>query len=157
MSKTIDERVVSMRFDNAQFEKNVQTSMSTIDKLKQKLNLSGAAKGFNDISNAAKRTDLSGLGNGIETVRMKFSALQVMGVTALSEITKSAMQTGKKLMSALTLDPIKDGFAEYETQMNSVQTILANTSKEGATVKDVNAALDELNTYADKTITILQK
>lgn len=152
MSKTVDERVVAMRFDNTQFERNVQTSMSTLDKLKQKLNLSGAAKGLDDISNAARRTDLSGLGNGIETVKMKFSALQVMGITALSEITRTAMSAGKKIVSALTLDPVKDGFAEYETQMNSVQTILANTSKEGTTVKDVNAALDELNTYADKTI-----
>lgn len=152
MSKTVDERVVAMRFDNTQFEKNVQTSMSTLDKLKQKLNLSGAAKGLDDISNAAKRTDLSGLGNGIESVKMKFSALQVMGVTALSEITRTAMSSGKKIVSALTLDPVKNGFSEYETQMNSVQTILANTSKEGTTVKDVNAALGELNTYADKTI-----
>ena len=109
MSKTVDERVVAMRFDNTQFEKNVQTSMTTLDKLKQKLNLSGAAKGLDDISNAAKRTDLSGLGNGIETVKMKFSALQVMGVTALSEITRTAMSSGKKIVSALTLDPVKNG------------------------------------------------
>ena len=118
MSKTVDERVVAMRFDNTQFEKNVQTSMSTLDKLKQKLNLSGAAKGLDDISNAAKRTDLSGLGNGIESVKMKFSALQVMGITALSEITRTAMSAGKKIVSALTLDPVKDGVAEYEIQMN---------------------------------------
>ena len=152
MSKTVDERIVEMRFDNAQFEKNVATSMSTLDKLKQKLKLSDASKGFENINSAAKKVDMNGLSSGIEVVSAKFSALQVMGVTALANITNSAVDAGKKIVSALTIDPVKDGFAEYETQMNAVQTILANTQKEGTTVKQVNAALDELNTYADKTI-----
>ena len=152
MSKTVDERVVEMRFDNSHFERNVQTSMSTLDKLKQKLNLSGAAKGLDEIDASARKIDMSGLGKGVETVQMKFSALQVMATTALANITNSAVNAGRKLVSSITLDPIRGGFQEYETQMNSVQTILANTSKEGTTVKDVNKSLDELNTYADKTI-----
>lgn len=152
MSTTVDSRVVEMRFDNKQFESNVQTSMSTLDKLKQKLNLSGASKGLEGLNSAAKRVDMSGLGSGVEAVTAKFSALQVMGVTALANITNSAVNAGKNMVSALTIDPIKDGFAEYETQMNAVRTILANTQKEGTTVKTVNAALDELNHYADKTI-----
>lgn len=152
MSKTVDERVVEMRFDNAQFERNVQTSMSTLDKLKQKLNLSGAAKGLNDIDTAAKKVDMNGLSSGIETVSAKFSALQVMGATALANITNSAVNAGKRMVSALTLDPVMSGYQEYETQMNAIQTILANTQKEGTNVKVVNKALDELNTYADKTI-----
>lgn len=152
MSTTVDSRVVEMRFDNKQFESNVQTSMSTLDKLKQKLNLSGASKGLEGLNSAAKRVDMSGLGSGVEAVTAKFSALQVMSVTALANITNSAVNAGKNIVSALTIDPIKDGFTEYETQMNAVQTILANTQKEGTTVKTVNAALDELNHYADKTI-----
>ena len=152
MSKTIDERVVEMRFDNKNFESNVATSMSTLDKFKQKLKFDGAAKGLEDINSASKRVNMSGLGSSVDAVSAKFSALQVMGVTALANITNSAVNAGKKIVSALTLDPVKDGFAEYETQMNSVQTILANTQKEGTTVKVVNAALDELNTYADQTI-----
>ena len=152
MSKTVDERVVEMRFDNAQFEKNVQTSMSTLDKLKQKLNLSGASKGLEEVGSAAKKVDMSGLGTGIETVSAKFSALQVMGVTALANITNSAVEAGKKMVSAITTDPIKSGFQEYETQMNAVQTILANTQKEGTNVEIVNKTLKELNDYADKTI-----
>ena len=152
MSKTVDERVVERRFDNAQFERNVQTSMSTLDKLKQKLNLSGAAKGLNEIDSAAKKVDMSGLGSGVEAVSAKFSALQVMGVTALANITNSAVNAGKNIVSALTIDPVKTGFKEYETQINAVQTILANTESKGTTLQQVNRALDELNTYADKTI-----
>ena len=152
MSTTIDQRVVEMRFDNKHFESNVQTTMSTLDKLKQKLNLSGSAKGLEGISSAAKKVDMSGLSTGIDTVHAKFSALQVMGVTALANITNSAVNAGKRMVSALTIDPIKTGFQEYETQINAVQTILANTQKEGTNVEIVNKALDELNAYADKTI-----
>lgn len=152
MSKTVDERVLSMQFDNKQFESNVHTSMSTLEKLKQSLKLTEASKGLEGISTAAKRVDMSPMANGIETVRMKFSALEVMAVTALANITNSAVNAGKRMISAITVQPIKDGFAEYETQMNAVQTILANTQKEGTNVKTVNAALDELNHYADKTI-----
>lgn len=152
MSTTIDQRVVEMRFDNQNFEKNVSTTMSTLDKLKQRLNLTGASKGLEEVNSAAKRIDISGLGRGVEVVSSKFSALEVMGVTALANITNSAVNAGKRIASALTIEPIKTGFSEYETQINSVQTILANTSHAGTDINDVNKALDELNLYADKTI-----
>ena len=152
MSNVVDSRVVEMRFDNKQFESNVKTSMSTLEKLKQKLNLSGASKGLKNVESAASKVNMSGLSNGIQTVTAKFSALQVVGVTALANITNSAIEAGKNIVSALTIDPIKDGFTEYETQMNAVQTILANTQKEGTTIEQVNKALETLNTYADKTI-----
>lgn len=151
-SKEVDERVVEMRFDNAQFEKNVQTSMSTLDKLKAKLNFNGVSKGLEDVGNATKKLEFSGVASGIEAVQAKFSAMEVIGVTALANITNSAVNAGKRIASAITIDPVRDGFNEYETQMNAVQTILANTQKEGTNVKQVNAALDQLNTYADKTI-----
>lgn len=152
MSTTIDERVVEMRFDNKQFESNVQTSLSTLDRLKKSLNLSGAAKGFDEIDSASKKVNMNGLANAVESMRLKFSALEVMAVTALANITNSALNAGKRIVSALTIDPIKTGFQEYETQIGAVQTILANTQHEGTNLQQVNRALDELNTYADKTI-----
>ena len=152
MSKTIDQRVVEMRFDNANFEKNVSTSMSTLDKLKKSLKFEDSAKGFENISKAAGRVDMGGLSNGVESVRLKFSALEVMAVTALQNITNSALNAGKKIAYALTIEPIKSGLQEYETQINATQTILANTQKEGANINDVNRALNELNKYADLTI-----
>ena len=152
MSTTIDERVVEMRFDNKQFESNVQTSLSTLDRLKKSLNLSGAAKCFDEIGSASKKVNMNGLANAVESVRLKFSALEVMAVTALANITNSALNAGKRIVSALTIDPIKTGFQKYETQIGAVQTILANTQHEGTNLQQVNRALDELNTYADKTI-----
>ena len=152
MNTMVDDRVVEMRFDNEHFEKNVQTSMRTLDKLNESLDLTGASKGLENVSAAAKGLDLSVLGDAAEGVKVKFSALQVMAITALSNITNAAVNAGKRIVSALTIDPIKSGFQEYETQINAVQTILANTSSKGKTLQDVNAALDELNKYADKTI-----
>lgn len=152
MSKTVDERIVSMQFDNKNFESNVKTSMGTLEKLKKSLKLTEAAKGLENVSNAAKKFDIKPMGNGVEAVKMKFSALEVMAVTALANITNSAVNAGKKFVAAFTIDPIKSGFQEYETQINAVQTILANTSSKGTTLDQVNEALDTLNTYADKTI-----
>lgn len=152
MSTTIDQRVVEMRFDNSHFEKNVSTTMSTLDKLKAKLNLSSASKGLNSLNNAAKNVNMSGLGGAVDVVTAKFSALQVAGVTALARITNSAITAGNNIVKSLTIDPIKSGFSEYETKMGSIQTILANTEHQGTTLNDVTRALEELNLYADKTI-----
>lgn len=152
MSAVVDERVVEMRFNNKDFEQNVKTSMSTLDKLKQKLNLKGASKGFEELGDASKKVNMNALGRSVDVVSAKFSALQVMGVTALANITNSVVNSAKAMISAITIDPVRDGLTEYETQMNAIQTILANTQKEGTDVERVNAALRELNTYADKTI-----
>ena len=149
MSTTVDEPVVSMQFDNKNFESNVQTSLSTLDKLKRSLNLEGASKGLENVSAAAKNVNLSTLGGAVESIRMKFSALEVMGVTALANITNSAVNAGKRMVSALTIDPVKTGFNEYELKMDSVKTIMAST---GETVETVNKYLNELNEYSDRTI-----
>ena len=119
MSRTIDSRVVEIQFDNKQFESNVKTSISTLDKLKQSLNLTGSYD------------SMSGLSGAVESVRMKFSALEVMAVTALANITNSAINAGKRIVSALTIDPIKTGFSEYETKINAIQTIMSNTASKG--------------------------
>ena len=148
MSTTIDERVVEMRFDNRQFEANVQTSLTSLDKLKQSLNLTGAAKGLEQIDAAAKKCDMSKLSNAIQTVQAKFSAMEVVAITALSNITNSAVNAGKRMLSALTIDPIMTGFNEYELKMGSIQTIMAST---GESLDVVNQKLDELNTYSDRT------
>ena len=102
MSAVVDSRVVEMRFDNAQFERGVKTSMSTLDKLKQKLNLSGAAKGLENVNAAAQKVNFNPLSNAVQSVGQKFSALEIMGVTALVNLTNSAVNAGKRIANALT-------------------------------------------------------
>ena len=152
MSREIDEKIVSMQFNNKDFEKNVGVTLTTLDKLKSKLNFKESLKGFEQLDKGAKKVDFSKLQSGVETVKLKLSAMEVVGITALTNITNSAISTGKQLVSALTIDPIRTGLDEYETQINAIQTILANTESKGSNLTQVNAALDELNTYADKTI-----
>ena len=149
MSKTIDEKVVEMKFDNKDFENNVQSTLLSLDKLKKSLNLPESAKGLDNLSNQLSKVDVSPLTKGLESCKSQFSALEVMGVTALVNITNTAVNAGKKIVSALTLEPIKSGFEEYELKMDSVRTIMAST---GADIKTVNKYLDELNEYSDRTI-----
>lgn len=152
MGKQIDERVVEMRFENGQFESNVKQSMSTIERLKSALKFNDQSKGLENVAAATKKVDMNQLASSVDKVKVSFSALQVVAATALSRITNSALTAGKNIVSALTLDPVISGFQEYETKMNAVQTIMANVSSKGKTIADVNAVLDELNHYADKTI-----
>lgn len=152
MSQEVDQRVVEMRFDNAKFEKNVQQSINSLNALNKSLKFKGAEKGFAGIQKASEKTDFCGMENALESLNDRFSTLSVMGTTALVRITNQAITTGERLVKALSLDPIISGFQEYETQINAVQTILANTSSKGTTLDQVNAALDELNHYADLTI-----
>lgn len=150
MSNTnVDRRVVEMQFNNRQFENGVQTSLSTLDKLKAALKFDGAVKGFDEISKAAENVRIPVLSSAVETVSNKFSALEVMAVTALANITNSAVNAGKQIVNALAIEPISQGYSEYELKMNSVQTIMAST---GEDLDTVMKKLNELNTYADKTI-----
>ena len=144
--------VARMQFDNKQFEKDVAVTMSSIEKLKSKLGFSGAAKGLEEVGNQAKKVSFDGISSGIDAVRVKFSALDVAAATVFTNLTNKAMALGSSIVSAMTTEPLKDGLSEYETQINSIQTILNNTKRHGSTLKDVNDALDELNSYADKTI-----
>ena len=151
MSTLIDSRVAEMRFDNRNFERNVATSMSTLDKLKEKLKLKDVATGLENITSAANKVTFSHIGNETDTVGVKFSAMQVAATTALVNLTNTAIQAGTSIANSL-VSAAKSGFQEYETQINAVQTILANTSSKGTTLEQVNNALDELNHYADMTI-----
>lgn len=137
MSREIDERVVSMQFDNAQFEKNVSQTMSSLDKLKEKLRLSGSAKAAQSEFASYK----AGFINFRDIINKMWAGLE-----------HDIAQRFKNILKAFTIDPVKTGLQEYETQIGAIQTILANTESKGTTLTDVNNALDELNKYADKTI-----
>lgn len=149
MSRTIDEQVVQMSFDNSKFESGVTTSLKTIEHLKSSLDFEDAGKGFDKF---IKGVDFNPIGKGADFAMGKFIMLQNTVGEALKRITNKVLDTGQALAKAITIQPMIDGLREYEMQMDSVQTILSNTKSKGSTIEDVNAALDELNVYADKTI-----
>ena len=147
MSTTIDERVVEMRFDNKQFESNVSTSMSTLKKLKESLKFTGATKGLEEIDAASKRVNMSGLGSAVDSVKAKFSAMDVVAVTALANITNQAVNAGKRLISSLSVDQISAGWNKFGEKTTSVATLVA----QGNAIEDVNKQLSLLNWFTDET------
>ena len=157
----VDNRVVKMAFDNQDFEKNVGTTLSTLDKLKAALKFDGAIEGLKGISSTAKGISFDAMETGVYTVQNGFNALNVVATRVLQNITDMAFNTGKSLLTAITVEPLKSGLEEYETQINSVQTILANTGDalkakgletEHDRIEKINGVLDDLNKYADMTI-----
>lgn len=155
MSKSIEERIVQMSFKNDNFQKNVSDTMSSLDKLKASLDMSGAKTKFGELATAANGVKLDGLAAQVDTISSKFSGLQVVALGALATIGSKAadlaVQWGKNAIGSMT-QAARSGFSEYELKMGSIQTMLANTSKYGTTLDDVNKSLDTLNQYADKTI-----
>ena len=125
MSDIIDNKIVEMQFNNKQFEEGVKTSLSTIDRLKQSLKFDGIQKGFDNITGAAKSCDFSGMQNAIETVHAKFSAFEVMAVTALANITNSAINAGKNLIASLSVDQISEGWQKFSDKTVSVGTLIS--------------------------------
>ena len=148
----IEEKVLKMEFDNKKFESNVSTTLSTIEKLKSSLSFKNVGDGLSEIESASKGISFSSLSSSIDAISDKFSLLDIVGVTALVNIANQAVNSGKRILSSLTVDPIKTGLEEYETKMDSIKTILSNTQGNGSTLEDVNAVLDDLNTYSDKTV-----
>ena len=148
-ANTVDQKVVEMRFDNKDFEKNTHQTMSTLDKLKQSLKFTGATKGLEEIETKQRGMKFEGLAAGIETVQMKFSAMEAIAFSALNNITNRAINAGISITKALTIDPISTGFQEYEEKMGSVRTMLMSSGYGLDTIKE---QLEELNKYADQTI-----
>lgn len=160
MSSGADTRVVEMQFDNKDFERNVKTSIKTLDELKSSLNLDESAKSLSNLERVSKSFSLESMCSSIDELNSRFSTLGIVGINIINRITDSAINAAKKIGNILIVDPIRSGFQEYETQIDAIQTILANTSAEmdklGYNQQEridlVNDKLDELNHYADKTI-----
>lgn len=148
MSQEVDERVVEMRFDNAQFEKNVHQTMQSLERLNDSLRLDGAEKGFEKISDASAKVDFDEMQGALDNLSGKFSAVEVMGVAALSHITRQAVDTGERLVKSLSLDQVTSGWNKYAQKTASVQTIMNATGK---SIAKVNGYLEKLMWFSDET------
>lgn len=149
---TVDNRVVSMEFDNKKFEDNIQTSIKSLKNLDESLLLKNASKGFSEAEKAASKVSLDPLAKAIDNINNKFSLFGTIADQTIRDIVHRVERCGKQIIDTFVLDPVKSGMKEYETQIESVQTILSNTKSKGTTIDQVNSALDELNHYADMTI-----
>lgn len=153
MGNTIDKRIVEMIFDNKRFEDGISTTLSSLEKLKTNLQFDKSLTSINSISEAFKRVTLGQIGDDVGQLNSKFSLLGMAAFGVIQNLTNATIEWGKKIIDSVTgLEAARSGLMEYETQINAIQTILANTSMKGTTMDEVMAALGELNTYADKTI-----
>lgn len=153
MPNNVDDKIVRMQFDNKNFEKNVATTMQTLNNLKASLKFEGVSDGIAHLGKSIKNVSFDSIQNGIHQVTVKIPIMGTVLDQTIRNMTNAVTGFVKKTISEFsTLGAIKSGFSEYETQINAVQTILANTESKGTTIDDVNQALDTLNTYADKTI-----
>lgn len=152
MSTTIENEVVSIRFDNEGFDKKVDESSKSLERMRNALQFSGASSDIKTVQQAINDLNVDNVARSVDTIASRFSTLGISADQIIRNITNRTMSLGETIAKTFTTKPVKTGFAEYETQINAVQTILANTKHEGTTLEQVNAALDELNVYADKTI-----
>ena len=152
MSDVIETQVVRMEFDNERFNKNIKNTVSQIDQLKEKIKFNRVNDDFKKITSASEKVDLSSIQKATEKVNSSFNAMRIFAITAVANLSNDIVNYSKKMVSALTIDPIKTGLNEYETKINAIQTIMSNTSSKGTVMSDVTKVINELNTYADKTI-----
>lgn len=148
MSQEVDQRVVEMRFDNAKFEKNVQQSINSLNALNESLKFEGAEKGFAEVEKASEKVDFDRMTTALETLTGKFSALEVVGITAMVRITNKAIDTGEKLVKSLSIDQVMNGWNKYAQKTASVQTIMNATGK---SITKVNSYLSKLMWFSDET------
>lgn len=151
----VDDRIVKMTFDNAQFEQGVATTLNTLDKLEGALNLDGAAEGLNAVSDSVNNFSMDPVSNSVSEVQAKFSAFNAFVTGVFINLGSKAADFATNLAKKATVQPLIDGFKEYELQMKSIQTIISNTGRDANSaddIREVNEALDELNEYADQTI-----
>lgn len=152
MAETVDNKVVRVQFDNQQFERGVRQTTLSLQHLKQSLKMEDSSKSIEKVTSALKNINLDGLNSALDSIKNRFSVTGMVALNILSSIASRAVFAGQQLVSSFTMTPLIDGLREYELQLQSLQTIYANVSPKGYSLDDVNASLDELNTYADKTI-----
>lgn len=145
---TIDNRVVQMEFENKNFERNAKESMKTLEKLDKSLELKNGTKSFKDVEEAAKACDFKPLMEAVDGVKVQFTALGAVTNRVMQRITDSVLDTGKKMLKSLTIDPIMSGYTKYEEKTASVQTLLNST---GLSLDEVNGYLSKLMWFSDET------
>ncbi len=148
MADTLDEQVVELRFDNQNFEANVNQSINTIGRLKKSLDLEDAGNSFEMITEAAANCDVEPLGNSLDKIVSKFSILENAASVALGNIMTQAVNAGASLVKSMTIDQLSAGWAKYESKTQSVQTIMAATGK---SIDYVNSRLEKLIWFSDET------
>lgn len=156
--RPVDEKIVKLSMDNSDLTNKATESASLLSKLTATLNklpgvnLGKTTQELGNIGNATRNIPMDALGQSVGMLGDRFSAMGIIGMTVLQNLTNRAVDMGIKLAKSLTIDQVTEGFREYELKMGSIRTIMANTEHAGSSLGDVKKSLEELNKYADLTI-----
>lgn len=140
MSREVEERVVQMTFENGQFESAAKQSLATVERIKSET----------DLSKTAQAIAKSGMVEAVQRIEGAFTSFGgILRRKIFDQLADQVISSAKRLFNEIEIQPIQQGFDEYELKMGSVQTIMNST---GESLNTVNRYLDQLNTYADRTI-----
>lgn len=148
MANNIDKRIVEMQFQNEQFERGIDTSVKSLDRLKESLRMDGAERGLDNLQRSADHFSMSGMIGAVEAVGQKFSALEMIAIGALTRIGSRAADVGINMAKSLSIDQISAGFTKYADKTKSMNTIMNAT---GESVDTVNGYLEKLSWFTDET------
>ena len=104
----IEDRVVSIKFDNKNFAKNAQETMGMLDKLKEKMSFKGATDGFNALQAAQKNVNFRTLSDGISSITNKLSVMGAVGFSVIQSLTQQFMGLAQRV-AGMTIDPLVGG------------------------------------------------
>ena len=155
-SGNTETRILQMQLENKDFEEGVRQTIKSLESLEEKLNLKNAGDGFEKVSAAANSVQMGHLESGLDAVTNKFTLMGQIGLQVIERISGKIVDMGEKVLRAATIQPMIDGWGEFEMKTNSVQTILGGIRNQfddqPTAIHAIAQSLDELNEYADKTI-----
>ena len=148
---SVDNRIVEMQFNNKRFEENAKQSMSTLDKLKEKLNFKNETKVLDEFQNSADSFNLNRIATAVESIGDKFTFMGNLGYQAMQRIAGAAINLGTNLVKSISIDQISAGMQKYEEETNTVQTLYASLRNKGKSLEDIYGVLERLGEYSDET------
>jgi hypothetical protein len=158
MSRTVDDRIVQMTFENRDFEKNANTTLGTLDKLGKALKFDGVSSSLKGLQRTADALDFGIVTDGLQKVSVKFNALTAIGISALNRLTEKAVDAGVKLVKSLSIDQITKSWSKYDELIASEQSIMSAVSnkinpltKELYNIEDITELIGKLQWYSDET------
>lgn len=179
MSTNIDDRIVAMRFDNKQFESAVSDSLVTLENLKKNLDMSKAAKTFNDgmadaiksaedlnkkfkfdtaaeefanLENASKKITFADLGGAIEAIKDKFSVFGTFADQVIRRVADGFVDLANKagqVVKGMTIDQVAGGWTKYQNELGYVQQMMNATGDSMDSVYE--NLIDKVDRFSDET------
>ena len=145
---SVDERVVDMRFNNGEFEKNIKESMKSLEDLKKALDLDKHTESLNNLDKAVSSMNFDSLAKSVDSIADKFTLLGRIGVQAMDDIARKVVGTAENIAKSLTIDQVFAGKGKYEQKTEAVQAMKAATGLDIGAIEEV---MDQLVDYTDWT------